>query len=226
VSVPRFSYFDRLSATDKRIYIRSDELREVKIPDVDRLRPRVGELREALEAGKRVRTAKAANALVGALCKQLKAPPVRVRVREVRPSWESGELHGLYTFDQGDGEPPEIEVWMRTAAHKRVVRFKTFLRTLLHEVAHHLDATIYEMKESFHTHGFYARESHLVRQLYSDTESAAQTETETETEVEARTSTETETAVQLSLFDKPSLTGPRRSRSRAALAPPASARPR
>jgi hypothetical protein len=28
---------------------------------------------------------------------------------------------------------------MRTAAHKRVVAFRTFLRTLLHELCHHLD---------------------------------------------------------------------------------------
>ncbi len=183
-----FSYFERLSAADKRIYLRSDALREVAIPEPGSLRPLVVELEAALEAGKRVRTAKAANALTRALCKQLRAPPVRVRVREVRPSWESGELHGLYTFDQGDGDPPEIEVWMRTAAHKRVVKFRTFLRTLLHEVVHHLDATIYEMKESFHTQGFFARESHLFRQLMA----------ETETKTKTRTAGE-----QLSLFGEP-----------------------
>ena len=204
----RFSYFQRLSAADKRIYLRSDALREVGIPDPGSLRPLVVELEAALEAGKRVRTAKAANALIHALCKQLRAPPVRVRVREVRPSWESGELHGLYTFDQGDGDPPEstaarssearvrsgamIEVWMRTAAHKRVVKFRTFLRTLLHEVVHHLDATIYEMKESFHTQGFFARESHLFRQLMGETE--AETEAETDTKPAGE---------QLSLFGEP-----------------------
>jgi len=191
--VARFSYFERLSAADKRIYLRSDALREVAIPDPASLRPLVVELEAALEAGKRVRTAKAANTLTRALCKQLRAPPVRVRVREVRPSWESGELHGLYTFDQGDGEPPEIEVWMRTAAHKRVVKFRTFLRTLLHEVVHHLDATIYEMKESFHTQGFFARESHLFRQLMAETESASETESETESGA----------GEQLSLFGEP-----------------------
>ena len=186
----RFPYFERLSAAEKRIYIRSDELREVKVPDAPALHALVRVLEEALEAGKRVRTAKAANALVRALCKQLRAPVVRVRVREVRPSWESGELHGQYTFDQGDGEPPEIEVWMRTVAHKRVVKFRTFLRTLLHEVVHHLDATIYEMKESFHTQGFFARESSLFRQLMAESESESESEAETETE-----------SAQLSLFD-------------------------
>jgi putative component of toxin-antitoxin plasmid stabilization module len=164
----RFAYFDRLSAKDKRIYLRSDALRTVEVPDVAALVPLVNELRTNLEAGRRVRTTKSANALVLALCKQLKAPKVRVRVRETRPSWDGGELHGLYTFAQEPGDVPEIEVWMRTVAHGRVVKFKTFLRTLLHEVCHHLDATIYEMTESFHTHGFFARESSLMKQLSSE----------------------------------------------------------
>ncbi len=169
----RFSYFQRLSAEDKRIYVRSDELRSVKVPDAGALAPLVRELRDALDAGKRVRTARAANELMRALCKQLGAPVVRVRVREVRPSWESGELHGLYTFAD-EGEVPEIEVWMKTVAHKRVVKFKTFFRTLLHELVHHLDATIYEMKESFHTEGFFARESSLFKQLMAATEPASE----------------------------------------------------
>ncbi len=159
-----FSYFERLSAKDKRIYLRSDAMREVKVPDAEALAPLVVELRTELEAGRRVRTTKASNTLVSAMCKQLGAPPVRVRIREVRPSWDGGELHGLYTFAE-DGEVPEIEVWMRTVAKGQVVKFRTFLRTLLHEVCHHLDATIYDMKESFHTHGFYARESSLLRTL-------------------------------------------------------------
>lgn len=161
----RFPYFSRLSAADQRIYVRSDELRVVKVPDVAALEPLVSELRVSLEAGRRIRTTKAANALALALCKQLGAPKVRVRIRETRPSWDGGELHGLYTFSEGDGDVPEIEVWMRTVAHGRVVKFRTFLRTLLHEVCHHFDTTIYEMKESFHTHGFFARESSLMKQL-------------------------------------------------------------
>jgi len=160
-----FPYFERLSAKDKRIYLRSDELREVKVPDVRALEPLVESLRADLEAGRRVRTTRAANALVLALCKQLKAPKVRVRVRETRPSWDGGELHGLYTFAQEAGDVPEIEVWMRTVARGDVVKFRTFLRTLLHEVCHHFDATIFAMPESFHTQGFFARESHLLRQL-------------------------------------------------------------
>ncbi len=164
----RFPYFERLSAKDKRIYLRSDEIRAVKVPDALALEPLVEELKQALEAGRRVRATKAANALILALCKQLGAPKVRVRIRETRPSWEGGELHGLYTFAEDAADVPEIEVWMRTVAHGRIVRFRTFMRTLLHEVCHHLDATIFDMKESFHTHGFFARESSLTKQLLGE----------------------------------------------------------
>ena len=160
-----FAYFERLSAKDKRIYSKSDAMRVVNVPDAASLAPLVDELRAQLESGRRLRTTRAANALVLALCKQLGAPPVRIRVREVRPSWDGGELHGLYTFATEAGEAPEIEVWMRTVAKGQIVRFRTFLRTLLHEVCHHLDATLYEMPESFHTHGFFARESSLAKQL-------------------------------------------------------------
>lgn len=163
----RFSYFERLSAKDKRIYLRSDEIRAVKVPDVPALLPLVEELRATLEAGRKIKATKGANALVLALCKQLGAPKVRVRIHETRPSWDGGELHGLYTFAE-EGEVPEIEVWMRTVAKGQIVKFRTFMRTLLHEVCHHLDATIFEMPESFHTHGFFARESNLTKQLLGE----------------------------------------------------------
>jgi hypothetical protein len=57
---------------------------------------------------------------------------------------------------------------MRTAKQKRVVAFRTYLRTLLHEVGHHLDYTILGFEESYHTEGFYKRESSLFHQLVTD----------------------------------------------------------
>jgi uncharacterized damage-inducible protein DinB len=57
---------------------------------------------------------------------------------------------------------------MRTARQKRVVAFRTFLRTLLHEIGHHLDYTRLRLADSFHTQGFYQRESHLFHQLVTD----------------------------------------------------------
>jgi len=54
---------------------------------------------------------------------------------------------------------------MRTAKHRRVVAFRTFLRTLLHELCHHLDYELFGLEETFHTEGFYKRESSLFHQL-------------------------------------------------------------
>jgi hypothetical protein len=88
---------------------------------------------------------------------------VRVEVLAVRPHKPTEELHGLYTWEQG--KTPRVQVWMRTAKQQRVVAFRTFLRTLLHEMCHHIDYTLYGLAESFHTEGFFRRESSLVRQL-------------------------------------------------------------
>jgi hypothetical protein len=92
---------------------------------------------------------------------------VRVTVLAARPHARWGELHGLYETTHRAVEPPTITLWMRTARQKRVVAFRTFLRTLLHEIGHHVDYTRLGLGDSFHTHGFYQRESHLFHQLMS-----------------------------------------------------------
>jgi hypothetical protein len=38
----------------------------------------------------------------------------------------------------------------------------------VHELCHHLDYELFELKETFHTQGFYARESALVRELLGE----------------------------------------------------------
>jgi hypothetical protein len=45
------------------------------------------------------------------------------------------------------------------------VAFRTFLRTLLHEIVHHLDYELLKLADSFHTEGFFRRESSLFRQI-------------------------------------------------------------
>ena len=60
-----------------------------------------------------------------------------------------------------------------TAALGKVVAFKTFLRTVLHEVLHHHDYAHYKFRDSFHTAGFYSRESSLVRKLLGETRPVA-----------------------------------------------------
>lgn len=158
-----FPYFARLSAANKKIYRRSDAIREVRLPDRNALAPQLDALRAALESESQRAVGRASRELVRAITDMLGVEPLQVKVRRQRPRFTNGELHGLYT------RPPvgtsTIELWMRTAAHERVVAFRTYLRTLLHEVCHHLDFTLFEMTETFHTEGFFRRESSLVRQL-------------------------------------------------------------
>ena len=54
---------------------------------------------------------------------------------------------------------------MRTARKRQVVAFKSFLRTLCHELCHHLDYELFALEETFHTDGFYKRESSLANAL-------------------------------------------------------------
>jgi hypothetical protein len=162
-----FAYYERLSPARKRIYRASDAIARVEIPDPSALIPLARAIEPALASGE-PRTAQAAcQALVDALNAQLGTPPVRMRVLARRPSDAGGELHGLYEPDNG-GQVARVSVWMRTAARDDVVKFRTFVRTLLHEMCHHFDYELYRLAETFHTEGFYARESALVRELLGE----------------------------------------------------------
>lgn len=159
----RFAYYDTLSPEDKRIYRQSDKIEGVALSDPAAIRPLVPALRQALETGERAAVQGAAAALVAALIEDVGVEPVEVEVLESRPKNEEGELHGLYTFEEG--EPTRIQVWMRTAAKGKVVAWRSFLRTLLHELCHHFDYHLLSFPDSLHTQGFYMRESDLFAQI-------------------------------------------------------------
>jgi hypothetical protein len=159
-----FSYYQRLTIRQRRIYDRSDAITRLVLPDPEPLRPLAGELAAALESESRPTTEAAAQRLAAGIHRRFEVPPVDLRVLAARPSRTWGELHGLYEF--GGGQPrPRITLWMRTAQKRQVVAFRTFLRTLLHEVCHHLDYALLKLPDSFHTQGFYQRESSLFHQL-------------------------------------------------------------
>ena len=164
----RFAYYETLSAVSKRTYRRSDSITRVEVPDPEDLRPHAEALRSPLEAGDRAATERACQALVDALNARLATPPIDVRIFERRPANAEGELHGLYEPDEVTEGRARISVWMRTAKKDQVVKFRTFLRTLVHEFCHHLDYEHYRLAETFHTEGFYARESGLVRVLLGE----------------------------------------------------------
>jgi hypothetical protein len=164
-----FAYFDRLSPARKVVYLRSDAIERIALPDGPPLTHIVAQIEQELRAERRKQVEVAAQALLADLTQRLKVPAVRVKVLTVRPSGNWGELHGLYEPEE-DGTAALITVWMRTVARKQVVAFRTFLRTLLHELCHHLDYELYKFPETFHTQGFYKRESNLMSQLAGSAE--------------------------------------------------------
>jgi hypothetical protein len=166
MSMP-FAYFTRLSPARKAIYLRSDAVDRIHLPPGPSLFDSVARLEQALTGEKRKEVQSVAQAILSDLTKRLGVPAVKVKVLTVRPSGNWGELHGLYEPTE-DGTPPLITVWMRTVARKQVVAFRTFLRTLLHELCHHLDYELYKLPETFHTEGFYKRESNLFTQIASN----------------------------------------------------------
>jgi hypothetical protein len=159
-----FSYYNRLNAAQKRIYRKSDQILAVVLPNAAELRPLIPVLSSALAEGDRVKTERLCRELAGGICQSLLAHALRVRVLAARPSASWGELHGLYVPAEGRASAV-ITVWMRTAQRRQVVAFRSFLRTVLHEICHHLDYEFFSLEESFHTQGFYKRESSLFHQL-------------------------------------------------------------
>jgi len=159
-----FAYYRHLTPAQQRIYRESDAIPAVPLPSPHGLRGRVGEVAEALASGDRLRTQAAAARLLSALCAALGVAPVRVEVLAARPARHWGELHGLYAPAER-GRLARVTLWMRTAQRRQVVAFRTFLRTLLHELCHHLDYEVLKFPDSFHTEGFYKRESSLFYRL-------------------------------------------------------------
>lgn len=122
------------------------------------------QLQAALLLEDKPRVEKIAGELLNGIVNALEVPEIRVRILASRPTTELEELHGLY--EPGEGrKKARITAWMRTARHKKIVAYRSFLRTLLHELCHHLDYELFELAESFHTEGFFKRESQLFKQL-------------------------------------------------------------
>ena len=161
-----FAYYARLTKSQQAIYRKSDAIAELRLAHPRGFDPLIAELSAALQSEERARTQRATDQLIRGLTDALEIPPVRVEVLAARPHARWGELHGLYTSEPG--RMPKIQLWMRTAKQRRVVAFRTYLRTLLHEVGHHLDYALLRLRDSYHTEGFYKRESSLFHQLVAE----------------------------------------------------------
>lgn len=159
-----FAYYARLTPARRRIYDLSDAILTLPLPDGADLTAHAAAITDALETEREAPVQKACATLLDALVKIFAVPSLKVRVFAVRPNGDWGELHGLYLPAEA-GAHACVQVWMRTVRHRRMVAPRTFLRTLLHEFCHHLDYEYFGLEETFHTAGFYQRESHLLNQI-------------------------------------------------------------
>lgn len=169
-----YAYYRRLSRGQKAVYRKSDEIGGIRLPEARSLQPLAQTLAAALVQDNQPRAQVLCQQLADAIAARLRVAPVSVTVLAVRPQGDWGELHGCYRPGSA-AERARIILWMRTAQRRRVVAFRTFLRTLLHELCHHLDYTLFRLPDSFHTQGFYRRESSLFRQLVPSATAAPRT---------------------------------------------------
>jgi hypothetical protein len=157
-----YAYYRRLRPWQQHIYRRSDEIVAIPVPAADEFTHVALGIGQALASGDPQVTTRASHELLRRICARLGVAAPGVTVLAERPAGHWGELHGLYNPGDAGGR---ITVWMRTARRGQIVAFRTFLRTLLHELCHHLDYALLRLEYSFHTAGFYKRESSLYRQL-------------------------------------------------------------
>src|SRR5213593_394459 len=161
---PRPAWYRRLPASLKRVAAASDRVPTLPLRAGAALKGAVAALPAVLATGRERDVQALAQRISDDICAAFRVPGVRVRVAARRPPLRGGELQGLYTPADGRGRDL-ITVWMLTAKRGQVVAFRTFLRTLLHELCHHLDYTLLHLRDSLHTQGFYQRESSLFRAL-------------------------------------------------------------
>ncbi len=174
------AYYYRLPVRAQRCYLASDAIDRFPLKPSPTALAKVTALMRALDGGAPSIVQRASQSLLDEVCRLLSVRSVRIEVRSVRPRNSRGELHGLFyprapvrnaaasvgsrSATQSAGAPL-IVLWMRTAQRHDVVKPRTFLRTLMHELGHYLDYALLKLDDSYHSSGFYQRESFLVRTL-------------------------------------------------------------
>lgn len=165
------SWYRRLPPALQRVAAASDRIPTLAFRPGPALTHAIAEIPAALASGRRVEVQVLAQRIADGVCTGFRVPRVAVKVAERRPHDRRGELHGLY--EQGTRGADTITLWMYTAKRVQAVAPRTFVRTLLHELCHHLDYTHLRLRDSLHTQGFYQRESSLFAALGADRLDAA-----------------------------------------------------
>jgi hypothetical protein len=143
-----------------RAFTESDQLVSLPLPTDDGLMRIAGSIEAAMKAGRGGQVLDASEEFLNAVSQFYQVRKCGLRVLAARPvrvrEYSAFELYGDYHPDT-----VLIRVWMRTAVHKRVTSFGTFLSTLCHEFCHHLDFHRFKFPDSWHTRGFYERTAAL-----------------------------------------------------------------
>jgi len=157
IALPGFFY--RLPPRDQKAYLRSEAIETYDV-SVGRNALALAEslVSELNDGGSINAIGRAAQDLATELCRVAHVRAIPIEVKGVRPRNSRGELHGIFYPDA-----PRIVLWTRTAMRQEVVKPKTFVRTLMHELAHYFDYAVLRLGNSYHTRGFFKRESFLVR---------------------------------------------------------------
>lgn len=140
----------------QRDYERSNDVLELSItPDPEAISA-VSTLREALAANDRRLVEHASQAIVTSVCRSIGVKHLLVKVGYKR------RVRGRVQYYGFCGKDGYMTLYFRTGKTNKPVAYKTYLRTLAHELTHHLDWVYLRLVHSFHTTGFYGR----VRSLY------------------------------------------------------------
>ena len=193
-----FAYYQRLSKKARRIYDASDAITRIDLGDRGPAETASLGVQAALAADDKRALKKASQALANAICDDREVPRVEIRVLAKRPKDETEELHGLYVRE--DDGSAVIRVWMRTAERRDVVKPKTYLHTLLHEIVHHLDYDLLKLEDSLHTEGFYKRENSLFKQVAGELAKTVRPRWQRSTVAETPEPPPPPAPIQLSLF--------------------------
>ena len=160
----RPTWYRRLPPGLQRVAAQSDRVTSLPLRAGPALVDTVHALPDALRSEQASRVEAVAQRIADGVCRGLGVSTLRIRVEGQRPHDRRGELHSIYQPSDGSGRD-RITLWMRTAKRGQVVAYRTFLRTLLHELCHHLDYAYLRLADSLHTQGFYQRESSLFAAL-------------------------------------------------------------
>src|SRR5262249_39284113 len=141
-------------------FLDSDRLRTLALPSDSNLPRIAASIESAMLGGSSTDVRRTCDAFLATAADFYGVPHCGVRVLAARPL-RVRESSTTELF--GDYQPSSylIRVWMRTAIRKEVTSFGTFLSTLCHEFCHHLDFHRLNLRNSWHTRGFYERTAAL-----------------------------------------------------------------